>query len=84
MNQGQPAEAALCYRQALRLQPNHPDAHINLGNALKDQGKLAEAIASFQEALRLNPQHSSAFNNLGNAPWTRDNQPKGPSAFARL
>ncbi len=55
------------YRQALHFNPNHAEAHYNLGNALKNQGLLAEAIASYRHALHLNPHHAGAHNNLGNA-----------------
>ena len=56
-----------CYRKALQLAPNYPDAHNNLANVLKDQGKLDEAISSYRQALTLNPNHADAHNNLGNA-----------------
>jgi predicted O-linked N-acetylglucosamine transferase (SPINDLY family) len=41
-----------------------PEAHNNLGNALKDQGDLDGAIAAYREALRLKPDDTVAGDNL--------------------
>ena len=54
-NQGKLDEAIAEYREAMRLKPDYPEAHNNLGVTLKDQGKLDEAIAEYREALRLKP-----------------------------
>ena len=64
---GKLEEAIAEYREALRLKPDYPEAHANLGNALKDQGKLDEAITECREALRLKPDYAEAHYNLGNA-----------------
>jgi predicted O-linked N-acetylglucosamine transferase (SPINDLY family) len=56
-----------CLDQALRLRPNIPEAHNNLGIVLAQEGRLAEALASFQQAVRLEPGYAEAHNNLGNA-----------------
>ena len=50
-------EAAVQFRRALDLAPDHTDAHANLGTALQMQGRLDEAVARFREALRLAPDH---------------------------
>ena len=54
-------------RKALQLKPNYPEAHNNLGVALKEQGDLTAAIASYKNALQLKPNHPEAHNNLGTA-----------------
>ena len=54
-------------RKALQLKPNYPEAHNNLGNALKQQGDLTAAINSYNSALQLKPNYPEAHNNLGNA-----------------
>ena len=50
---------------AIRLKPDHAEAHCDLGNALNRQGKLDEAIAECREAIRLQPNYAEAHSNLG-------------------
>ena len=64
MEQGQLAEAATQYQEALRLKPDYAKAHCNLGNALQNQGRLAEAMVQYQEALRLKPDYPLAHSSL--------------------
>ena len=52
-------------KHALQLEPNFPDAHNNLGNALREVGKGDEAILHYRAALRSKPDHPHAYNNLG-------------------
>jgi tetratricopeptide (TPR) repeat protein len=42
------AEASAAFREALRLNPDDPATHYNLGRVLQHQGKLAYAIARFE------------------------------------
>ena len=51
---GKPEEAVAEYRQTLQLDPNHADAHIDLGNLLFENGESAEAKDHFQKASTLN------------------------------
>ena len=37
-----------CIRLALAIEPDWPEAHNNLGNALRDQGDLNQAVACFR------------------------------------
>jgi serine/threonine-protein kinase len=39
-----PAGAAQAYREAIRLDPEYPEAHCNLGHDLRRQGRYAEAL----------------------------------------
>jgi tetratricopeptide (TPR) repeat protein len=54
-------------RESIRLQPDHAQAHGNLGEALAVQGKLSEAIAAYREAIRLKPDLAGVHLNLGSA-----------------
>src|SRR5262249_12038893 len=63
--QGRVVEAIAGYREALRLRPDHAEAHNNLGVALRQQGQLSEALACYREALRLKPAYADAHKNLG-------------------
>ena len=53
------------YRQILAVEPNHAEAHNNLGNIFNNQGKLDEAIACYRRAVELKPDFAVAHNNLG-------------------
>ena len=48
-------EAAGHYEQVVRLRPESPDAHYNLGLALARSGEVARALPYFAEALRRKP-----------------------------
>ncbi len=59
-------EAVQCFREALRINPNHFEARYNLGNALKDLREPAQAELCYRQVLRINPTHADTHNNLGN------------------
>lgn len=52
------------YEQALRLNPAHPAANVNLGLLRARKGDLAGAVALWRAALKLNPGLSEASVNL--------------------
>lgn len=54
------------YSEALRVKPDFPEAHNNLGMVLAAKGDYDGAISEYREALRFNPDHPNAHNNLGN------------------
>ena len=64
---GRTGDAVLCYREALRLDPECLAALVNLGNALQIQGRYAEACAVYGRAIERHPACPEAYNNLGNA-----------------
>jgi tetratricopeptide (TPR) repeat protein len=62
-------EAVTQYREAIRIQPDYPEAHFNLGSALAHSGleeQRPEALAEYQAALRLKPDYVEAHYNLAN------------------
>ena len=63
--QGKLGEAAICYRRAVQLKPDYPEAHNNLGAALNDLGKPDEAVACYRRALELKPDYAETHTNLG-------------------
>ena len=67
MMQGRHDKSIPLLQRALEIKPNFPEAHNNLGNALKEQGDLVAATASYNTALQLKPNYPEAHNNLGNA-----------------
>ena len=80
---GRYAEAAECYREAIRLQPLHVDAINNLGASLAELGRLDDAIACYREAIRLLPTFASAYYNLGNALRAADRLDEAIAAYAQ-
>ncbi len=60
------------YREALRLQPNYPEAHNNLAILLRAKGDQAGAAQSYREALRLRPDYPEAHYNYAILLESRD------------
>jgi serine/threonine protein kinase/WD40 repeat protein/tetratricopeptide (TPR) repeat protein len=58
-------EVIAAYRKAIRLRPKFPEAHFDLGNALRDQGKLDEAVAEYRQAVKDRPELADAHFQLG-------------------
>ena len=53
------------YKETLKSNPNHVDAHNNLGIILLRSGKSQNAKSCFEKTIEINPNHPSAHNNLG-------------------
>lgn len=62
---GDPRQVIAAFQEAIRLQPQSPEAHNNLGLVHMQVGDDAKAIASFREALKLRPDYADAHGNLG-------------------
>jgi tetratricopeptide (TPR) repeat protein/tRNA A-37 threonylcarbamoyl transferase component Bud32 len=60
-------EAIAEYREAIRLNQDFAEAHINLGTALRNKGQLDEAIEVYREAIRINKNLAGPHIGLGNA-----------------
>ena len=57
LERGNIAGALEHYREALRLQPNSPQAHYNLAVGLVRNGQDDAAIPELQTTLRLDPEY---------------------------
>jgi len=64
LDDSDPAAAAEAYLAALALEPDHADAHVNLGCLEHAAGRLAEAEAHYRAALSANPEHATARFDL--------------------
>jgi len=64
---GRLPEAMAEFRSALRVQPDNPDARLDLGVALARSGRLEAATAEFQAALRADPGRADAHADLAGA-----------------
>ncbi len=60
-----PAEAAAAYRHVLAAQPEHAEAHLNLGRLLHEKGDLAAAERHYRSALAARPDDATAAFDLG-------------------
>lgn len=58
---GRHAEALAAAAEAVRLEPNSPDAQYQRGAALHVSNQLNEAISAYTAAIKLDPQHVDAL-----------------------
>jgi protein O-GlcNAc transferase len=62
---GNNTEAARLIDAALQINPTSPEAHRNLGSALKALDRLDEALVSNDRAIALKPDYADAFYSRG-------------------
>ena len=62
---GRPDDAAACYRRALEITADLPEALYNLGIVLEELGQHEDAIAGYRHALKIKPDYAEARLNLG-------------------
>src|SRR5205823_7411903 len=60
-----PDEARAAYQRAIELDPDHSDAHVNLGRMLHEEGAPLAAQQHYRRALETDPSHPTAAFNLG-------------------
>lgn len=58
-------EAAEAYARALALDPQHAQAHLNLGRLLHERGQPEDALRHYADSVRENPHDARAQYNLG-------------------
>jgi tetratricopeptide (TPR) repeat protein len=63
--QGQFNIAIKYFKDAIKIKPDHADAHYNLGCIYLEQNKLNKATLSFNRAIQIDPDHASAHEGLG-------------------
>jgi len=61
----EPEAAVEAYERALRLDPAHADAHVNLGRLLHERGDAASAEEHYRFAMAARPADATAAFNLG-------------------
>lgn len=60
-----PAQAREAYLEALKLDSQHLDAHLDLGRLLHEAHDLKGAEHHYRQALTVNPEDATAAYNLG-------------------
>ena len=81
--EGQLSEAEQMYRQALRWQPDHPDAYHLLGLLAAQLNRSADALPLFERAIALNPTVPEYYANYGNALMIASRIAEAEAAFAK-
>jgi len=59
------AEALRAYDEAIRIQPNNPEAYFWRGRLFVSKGDMEKAASDFRRAVALNPSYVEAYENLG-------------------
>jgi len=78
-----PLEARQAYRQALELDPDLGDAHLNLGRLEHEAGELGKAEMHYREAVRRAPEESTCHFNLGVVLEDRERHDEAILAYER-
>ena len=77
-------EAVQVYRRALRVAPNEPSIHVNLGNALAGLDDQEDAITAYETAIRLNPGTVAAYVNLAGLLKDLERYPEAENCLDRV
>jgi Flp pilus assembly protein TadD len=81
LQQGNYAEAAHKFEEAVAVNPGDEDVHYNLAITLAKQGKVEEAKKHYAEALQIYPEYGDAHNNLGNLLMNEDQMEEAVAHF---
>lgn len=61
------AQAEICYKNSIKIDPKNIEGWFQLGNICRLTGRKEESIPHYQTSLKLNPNHSETLNNIGNS-----------------
>ena len=76
-------EALACYQQAVGLDPENADTHVNLGFVLQQLSRFAEAQAALETASRLDDTNADCHYMLGELAERQQDFDKAASHFLR-
>jgi tetratricopeptide (TPR) repeat protein len=62
---GEYEEAIEAFRNAIKYDPNHVDAHIGLASALSKLGRYNEAVEAYDKVIEIQPDNADAYMSLG-------------------
>ncbi len=71
------------YREAVRLEPDNPNAQHYLGNIYFRLGAFESAIECYKAALKIDPQLATAHNNIGSAYYRLGRKHEARAAWKR-
>lgn len=72
---GQAGAAIMAFRTAIKLRPNEPDPHLELGTTLLGMDRRAEGIAQVREALVWDPLNPTGLGIMAFNAIEQSNQP---------
>ena len=81
--QGNFSIAAQHLSDAIRIRPQDPQSHYQLGHAMAAQQEFTDAQQQFEKALEIDPHHIAAMIDLGNICMLRQDLPKAEQLFQR-
>ncbi|MBS1997660.1 MAG: tetratricopeptide repeat protein, partial [Cyanobacteria bacterium SZAS LIN-2] len=70
-------------QRAVQLGPANAEAHMALGQALKEEGKLDEAVNELNTATRFDPQLSYAFSSVGSVKLQQNSLAEAAASFTQ-
>lgn len=76
-------DAIVCFKNALRLQPNSANCLNHLASALKNVGQLGSAKSYFLQALAIEENYAEAHHNLANLYYQEQNYPLAIQHYLR-
>jgi tetratricopeptide (TPR) repeat protein len=74
-------QADACYREVLRVEPDHPEALHLLGVIAQQNGDYVQAERLIRSAIARNPRSADYHNNLGNTCRLQGNLPRAISSY---
>lgn len=78
---GHLVEAEACYREVLRLEPDHADALHLLGVVAQQNGDYVQADRLIRKAIARNPRAADYHNNLGNTHRLQGDLPRAIATY---
>jgi protein O-GlcNAc transferase len=79
--EGRLDDAAAAYRSACGLEPQNPEARLDLGNALLQTGRPLEALMELRAAIDIRPNLAEAHSALGDVLRTLGRQEEAQAAY---
>ncbi len=70
-------------QEAIKIKPDVPEAHLNLGNVYDGLKRYPEAALEFQTAAKLQPKSPDPYYNLGSVYYKMDRLPDAISAYRK-
>lgn len=81
--EGEQEDAIASFRECLKLNPGHADAHYRLAAIFTDRGLLEEAEREYREALGLKKDFLEAYKGLAECLFRQDREEEAKICWKR-